>query len=91
MAIPEDWLIRPVTPAEAEDEFDGDPIADLWIDQWRDFLGRLDPGVELWEYFGAVYERLEPESAGGALEYHGGFALVRGDEVLESIEAPWIG
>jgi hypothetical protein len=91
MAIPEDWLIGPVTPAEAEQEFDGGPIADLWIEQWLEFLGRLDPGMELWEYGGAVYDPQEPESADVEPEWHGGFALVREGEVLESIEAPWIG
>jgi hypothetical protein len=90
MVIPEDWLVCLTTPAEAEEEFADEEPSEPWLTKWWSFLSRFTPGDELWEYQGTVYEPLAPESVGGVLEEHGGFALVRDGEVLDSIEAPWL-
>jgi hypothetical protein len=82
MAISEDWLIRPITRAEVEEELAELGAPDLWLRQWRQILDRLVPGDELWEYFAEEYETPRAELA----EEIRGFEQIRGTEFLDWIE-----
>jgi hypothetical protein len=87
-AIPADWLIGLTPVQEVECWLAEEGAPDLWLVQWRAFLGRMGPGDELWEYRAVVTD--DPASDGFDLcDLRVGYARVRGGEALETISTEW--
>lgn len=81
-----EWLTRMITVEEAEaansvqnERLGPNPVAFGFInDRWKEFLGRMAPGDELWEFMSS------PESW-ACLAGRAGIALVREGEIVDSI------
>jgi hypothetical protein len=79
------YLLRCVTVAEAEAEnmvrdyrLGPDPITFGWANkQWREFLARMHPGDELWEY-------RTPQEDWDQLMGSSGFVLIRDGQIIAS-------
>jgi hypothetical protein len=86
--IPADWLIGPTTIREADEQWAELGAPDLWLAQWRAFLGHFGPNDELWEYRAIVTD--DPTSdERGLSDLREGYALVRDGEALETISTEW--
>jgi hypothetical protein len=77
-------LKEPVDLREVEDVFACENMPDFWLEEWKAFRGRMEPGDELWDYFqweagpqDEIYDRRE------------GYALVRGDQIVAHICLPF--
>ena len=91
MIIPSDWLMEPESIGEVEERLAQErETPDLWLEEWRRFVGHFGPGDELWSYYDSTAE--DPEFATWDLiRVRKGFARVRDGDVVESISTacPW--
>jgi hypothetical protein len=84
MTVPRDWLTQPTTIAEVEEQLAAEMTPELWLEQWRFFIGQIGPRDELWEYFAWLQSDLASDTweTGHART---GYALVRDGEVIDAI------
>jgi len=100
--IPADWLTRPTTFQDVEQDLAAEGASDHWLAEWRNFLRYVRLDDEVWEYFAAEQDvELWNYSADRQLEWamadcwwmdsvhHCGYALVRDGVVFVSIASPW--
>lgn len=86
MQIKSSWLVARRRTSEAEEALsDGEP-SDLWLESWWSLLDRMVPGDELWEYKADEC----PQPGEPIVEHHSGYAVVRGGQVVDALEVPWM-
>jgi hypothetical protein len=84
MIIPDEWLIGPEAIEEVEERLADEGAPDLWLEEWRRFVGHFGPDDELWSYYGSMVE--DPEmSDWDHTQMMEGYARVRDGEAVESI------
>jgi hypothetical protein len=88
MNISKDWLAERVEMREVEEWLAEEGAPDLWLEEWRGFVGHFTPGDELWDYFALIVD--DPMGEGwDSPQRMVGFALVRNGEIVESISTTW--
>jgi hypothetical protein len=88
MVIPDEWLIHPEAIEEVEERLSRMRTPDLWLEEWRRFVGQFGPDDELWFYRGLMVEGPELAVCDLIREMEG-YARVRDGEVVESISTAW--
>lgn len=89
--LPASGLVRAMTTREAEDEVEVEELGppDVWLEHWCRFVGRFDPGDELWTYAMPATADADAGDMVGALSRLG-YARVRDGLVLDFISGiPW--
>ena len=88
MIIPTDWLIGPASIPEVEEWLAEEGAPDVWLEEWRRFVGHFGPNDEMWHYYALTQE--DPASDDWDLsDMMVGYALVRDGEAVETISTAW--